>query len=68
MNRIAELSQIYCHHCQEVFTATMIDVWMYVNLSVKALFYEVSIAEFIGQRAKMESEYRDVVEIMRRRK
>lgn len=39
--------------------ATTIDVWMYVNLSARELFYEVPIEEFIGQRAKLEGEYRE---------
>jgi hypothetical protein len=40
LSLIEEPMQIYCHHCQEHFTATTIDVWMYVNLSAEELFYE----------------------------
>ena len=33
----------------EFICAPTIDVWMYVNLSVKELFYEMPIEELIGQ-------------------
>lgn len=57
LSLIAEPLRIYCHHCQEDFTATTLDVWMYVNLSAKELFYEVPIAEFFSQRSMLEAEY-----------
>ena len=38
--------------------APTIDVWMYVNLPVKELFYEMPIEELIGQRTKLETECR----------
>lgn len=38
-----------------------------MNLSVKELLYEVPIEEFLSQRAKIESEYRDEVEMMTRK-
>jgi hypothetical protein len=68
LNLIAEPTQIYCHHCQEDFKATTIDVWMYVNLFVRELFYEVPIAEFVSLREKLDSEYGEALEVMRRRK
>jgi hypothetical protein len=37
--------------------ARKIDVWMYVNLSERELFYNVRIAEFLGQRLMLEAEY-----------
>jgi hypothetical protein len=46
---LTEPLQICRHHCQEDFMTTTIDVWIYVNLSVKELFYEVPIAEVLNQ-------------------
>jgi hypothetical protein len=57
LNLIAEPLRIYCHHCREDFTATTIDVWMYVNLFAKELFYEVPIEEFFRQRSRLEAEH-----------
>jgi len=53
-NLIAEPLQINCHHCQKEFTVTTIDVWMYVNLSVKELLYGKPIEEFLNQREKLK--------------
>jgi hypothetical protein len=49
-------------------TATTIDVWMYINLSVKELLYEVPIDEFLSQRERLENKYREGLELVRRRK
>ncbi len=68
LDRIAEPLQIYCQHGHEDFTATTIDVWMNVNLSVRELFFEVPIAEFFSQRSMLEVEYTEGLEVMRRRK
>jgi len=67
LNLLAEPLKIYCHHCQEDFWATSIDVWLYINLSIRELFYEVSIAEVLGQREKLEIEYRSGLKVVSRR-
>ncbi len=55
--------------CRSIATiATTIDVWMYVNLSVKELVYEVPIEEFNSHRVKLDVEYRNGLEVMRGRK
>ncbi len=67
LNLIAEPFQIYCLHCQEDFTATTIDVWMYVNLTVRELLFEVLIEEFLSQCEKLDDECGEGLEVMMRR-
>lgn len=66
LNLISEPLQIYCHHCQEEFTSSTIDVWMYVNLSIKELFYEVAIDQVLNQHDTLEAEYNRGMSIMRK--
>lgn len=49
--------QLYCNHCAEEIAATTIDAFVFVNLSVKEIFYEMPIEEFFGQRLKLDMEY-----------
>lgn len=65
LNLISEPLQIYCHHCLEEFTATSIDVWLYVNLSIRELFYEVPIADVLRKQEKLEAEYANGLKVIR---
>jgi hypothetical protein len=65
INLIRESMQIYCHHHQQEFTATTIDIWMYINLFVKDLCFEVPIEEFLSKRSKLEAEYREGLEVIK---
>ena len=57
--------QIYCNYCQESITATMIDAFIFINLSAKEIFYEMPIKEVFSQRLKMELEYKEGLKISR---
>lgn len=46
LDLVAEPLQIYCHHCEEDFTAITLDVWMFVSLLVRHLLHEMSIKGF----------------------
>ena len=50
--------------CLEYFTASTVDVSMYINLAVKKVFRELPIEEIYGQRSKLDAEYQEGLELL----
>jgi hypothetical protein len=60
--------QLYCHHYMEYFTATSVDVSMYIHIAVKKVFTDLAVAEVSGQGSKFDAEYKEELELQRKRK
>jgi hypothetical protein len=67
LKMISEPYELCCSRCAETFTSTTLDVWLFVNLSAREIFYELPVEQVLDQRTTLEAEYQRGLNSVRNR-